>query len=68
MPAAMAALGHADAWSGRTEEGVSRLQEALTAYESAGFGFHHSLCVEHLGEAHCLQARSRTPAPAPTAP
>jgi tetratricopeptide (TPR) repeat protein len=50
----MAALGHVYAWSGRIEEGVSYLQQALTAYESAGIGFHHSLTVEQLGEAYLL--------------
>jgi hypothetical protein len=50
----MAALGHVDAWSGRIGEGVSRLQEALTAYECAGIGSHHSLSAEQLGEAYLL--------------
>jgi tetratricopeptide (TPR) repeat protein len=50
----MAALGHVYAWSGRIEEGVSCLQQALTDYESAGIGFHHSLSVEQLGEAYLL--------------
>jgi tetratricopeptide (TPR) repeat protein len=42
------------AWSGRIEEGVSCLQQALTDYESAGIGFHHSLSVAQLGEAYLL--------------
>ncbi|HEV8703032.1 MAG TPA: tetratricopeptide repeat protein [Candidatus Polarisedimenticolia bacterium] len=50
----MASLGHVYAWSGRIEEGVSSLQQALTAYESAGIGFYHSLSVEQLGEAYLL--------------
>ena len=50
----MAALGHVYAWSGRIEEGLSCLQQALTDYESAGIGFHHSLSVEQLGEAYLL--------------
>jgi class 3 adenylate cyclase/tetratricopeptide (TPR) repeat protein len=54
-PIAMAALGHVFAWSGRIEEGLSCLQEALSAYERAGIGYHHSRSVEHLGEA-CLLA------------
>jgi tetratricopeptide (TPR) repeat protein len=53
-PIAMAALGHVYASSGRIEEGVSCLQQALTAYESAGIGFRHSLSVEQLGEAYLL--------------
>jgi class 3 adenylate cyclase len=52
-PIAMA-LGRGYAWSGRIEEGVSCLQQALTAYESAGIGYYHSLSVEQLGEAYLL--------------
>ena len=40
--------------SGRIEEGVSCLRQALAAYESAGIGFHLSLSVEQLGEAYLL--------------
>ena len=36
VPVSMASLGHAYAWSGRVEEGVSLLQQALALYESAG--------------------------------
>jgi tetratricopeptide (TPR) repeat protein len=50
----MASLGHVYAWSGRIGEGVSYLQQALTAYESAGIGYYHSLSVERLGEAYLL--------------
>jgi tetratricopeptide (TPR) repeat protein len=53
-PIAMASLGHVYAWSGRVEEGVSWLQEALSAYESAGIGWWHSLSVAQLGEAYLL--------------
>jgi tetratricopeptide (TPR) repeat protein len=53
-PIVMASLGHVYAWSGRIEEGVSCLQQALTAYERAGIGFSHSLSVEQLGEAYLL--------------
>ncbi len=53
-PIAMAFLGHVYAWSGRIEEGVSCLQQALTAYESGGVGYCHSISVAHLGEAHLL--------------
>jgi tetratricopeptide (TPR) repeat protein len=53
-PTAMASLGHAYAWSGRIEDGVSRLQQALGASESAGIGFQHSLNVVQLGEAYLL--------------
>ena len=50
----MASLGHVYAWSGRIGEGVSWLQQALTAYESAGIGYFHSLSVVQLGEAYLL--------------
>ncbi len=53
-PIAMASLGHVYAWSGRMEEGISLLQQALTAYERAGIGYYHSLSVERLGEAYLL--------------
>jgi tetratricopeptide (TPR) repeat protein len=50
----MASLGHVYTLSGCIAEGLSCLQEALTAYESAGIGFHHSLSVKQLGEAYLL--------------
>src|SRR3989442_7787466 len=53
-PIAMAALGRGYAWSGRIEEGVSCLRQALTAYESSGIGYYHSLSVAQLGEAYLL--------------
>jgi tetratricopeptide (TPR) repeat protein len=53
-PIAMASLGHVYAWSGRLEEGISWLQQALTTYESAGLGVFHSLSVVQLGEAYLL--------------
>jgi tetratricopeptide (TPR) repeat protein len=53
-PIAMASLGHVYAWSGRIEEGVSCLQQALAAHERAGTGYYHSLSVEQLGEAYLL--------------
>jgi tetratricopeptide (TPR) repeat protein len=53
-PMAMASLGHVYAWSGRLEEGVFWLQQALTTYESSGIGWLHSLSVVQLGEAHLL--------------
>jgi tetratricopeptide (TPR) repeat protein len=56
-PIAMAALGHVYAWSGRIAEGVSYLQQALTASESAGIGVYHSLSVAQLGEAYLLADR-----------
>ena len=51
---AMAALGHAYAASGRVGEGLSLLRQALTAHESAGIGYLHSLSVLQLGEAYLL--------------
>ncbi len=53
-PTVMASLGHVYAWSGRIGEGVSWLQQALTAYESAGIGYFHSISVVQLGEAYLL--------------
>jgi tetratricopeptide (TPR) repeat protein len=53
-PMVMASLGHAYALSGRSAEGVSYLQEALAAYESAGIGVDHSLGVYQLGETYLL--------------
>jgi tetratricopeptide (TPR) repeat protein len=53
-PVAMASLGHVYAWSGRIGEGLSYLQQALTAYDRAGIGVYHSLSVEQLGEAYLL--------------
>ena len=44
-------------WSGRIEEGISLMQEALTAYESAGVGYCHSISVAQLGEAYLLVHR-----------
>jgi predicted ATPase/class 3 adenylate cyclase len=53
-PIAMASLGHVYAWSGRLEEGISWLQQALAAFESAGIGYFQSLSVMQLGEAYLL--------------
>jgi class 3 adenylate cyclase/tetratricopeptide (TPR) repeat protein len=53
-PVSMASLGHVSAWSGRIGEGISWLQQALTAYESAGIGWSQSLSVLQLGEAYLL--------------
>ena len=57
-PMAMAPHGHVYAWSGRLEEGISWLQQALTAYESAGIGWRHSISVAQLGEAYLLADRA----------
>jgi len=53
-PVATASLGQVYVWSGRLGEGVSWLQQALTAYEAAGMGFFHSISVVQLGEAYLL--------------
>ena len=55
---AMASLGHVYVWSGRIREGVSWLQQALAAYESAGIGYYHSISVVQLGEAYLLADRA----------
>src|SRR6185437_13613347 len=54
---ALAALGHVYAQSGRVEEGVSWLQQALSDYESAGIGYSRSMSTLQLGEAHLLAGR-----------
>jgi tetratricopeptide (TPR) repeat protein len=46
------------AWSERIEEGISWLQQALTAYGSAGVGWRHSISVAQLGEAYLLADRA----------
>ncbi len=53
----MASLGHVGVWSGRIAEGVSWLEQALTAYESAGMRLFHSISVVELGEAYLLADR-----------
>jgi tetratricopeptide (TPR) repeat protein len=56
-PTALASLGHVYAWSRRTEEGVSLLEQAVTAHESAGIGYLQSMSVLQLGEAYLLANR-----------
>ncbi|MBI3031695.1 MAG: AAA family ATPase [Candidatus Rokubacteria bacterium] len=56
-PMGMASLGHAYAWSGRIAEGISWLEQALTAYESAGMRLFQSISVVKLGEAYLLADR-----------
>jgi tetratricopeptide (TPR) repeat protein len=53
-PIATAFLGHVYARSGRTEEGISWLKQALAAYESVGAGFFQSISTVQLGEAYLL--------------
>jgi tetratricopeptide (TPR) repeat protein len=45
------------AWSGRIDEGIALLEEAVTAYESAGVGYCHSISVAQLGETYLLAQR-----------
>jgi tetratricopeptide (TPR) repeat protein len=54
IPLATASLGHVYAWSGRLEEGISWLQQGVTAFESAGNSLFHSISVVQLGEAYLL--------------
>jgi tetratricopeptide (TPR) repeat protein len=56
-PIALALLGHVSALSGRTADGVSWLEQAVTGYDSAGIGVYHSLSVERLGEAYLFADR-----------
>jgi tetratricopeptide (TPR) repeat protein len=53
-PVVLASLGHMYARSGRVEEGLSWLQQGVTASESTGTGFLQSLGVVQLGEAYLL--------------
>jgi class 3 adenylate cyclase/tetratricopeptide (TPR) repeat protein len=57
IPLATASLGHVYASSGRLAEGMSWLQQGLTAFESAGNGLFHSISVAQLGEAYLLADR-----------
>ena len=57
IPLGLAALGHVYARSGRVEEGVSWLQQALEGYASAGIGYLHSMSMVQLAEAHLLAGR-----------
>ena len=57
LPVTMASLGHAYGWSGRVEEGLSLLQQALALYESAGIGYAHSISVVYFGEVYLLANR-----------
>ncbi len=54
IPLATASLGHVYTCSGRLEEGLSWLQEGLTAFESTGNGLFHLLSVVQFGEAQLL--------------
>jgi class 3 adenylate cyclase/tetratricopeptide (TPR) repeat protein len=54
IPLATASLGHVYASSGRLEEGMSWLQQGLTAFESTETRLFHSLSVVQLGEAYLL--------------
>jgi tetratricopeptide (TPR) repeat protein len=57
IPLATASLGHMYASSGRLEEGMSWLQQGLSAFESTGTRLFHSLSVVQLGEAYLLADR-----------
>jgi tetratricopeptide (TPR) repeat protein len=57
-PIARAALGHVYARSGRVEDGVSWLQQALAGYASAGIGYLQSMSTMQLGEALLLAGRA----------
>ena len=64
---AMASLGHVYAASGRVGDGLSLLRQAVTAHESAGIGYFHSISVLQLGEAYLLADQLEAPALRPTA-
>jgi tetratricopeptide (TPR) repeat protein len=50
----MASLGHTYAWSGRIREGVSWLEQALTAHASARIGWFHVISAVQGGEVYLL--------------
>jgi tetratricopeptide (TPR) repeat protein len=56
-PAVMASLGRTHMWLGRSGSGVSWLEQALAAHESAGIAYFHTLSVVQLGEAYLLADR-----------
>jgi tetratricopeptide (TPR) repeat protein len=66
-PVALASLGHVYAWTGRIEEGASCLQGALADYERTGMGFTTRSVSDTSARRTCSRARSRRPAPVPTA-
>jgi|SoiMetStandDraft_2_1073263.scaffolds.fasta_scaffold92698_2 tetratricopeptide (TPR) repeat protein len=51
---AMESLGHVYAWSGRIGEGISLLQQAVAAHESAGNQWLQAMGIVQLGEAYLL--------------
>jgi class 3 adenylate cyclase/tetratricopeptide (TPR) repeat protein len=53
-PIALAFFGYVCALSGRRAEGLSWLQQAVTAYDTSAMGVYQSLNVERLGEAYLL--------------
>jgi len=55
-PIALAALGHVYAQSGRVEEGVATLQQALAGY-ACGIGYLRSMSMVQLGQAQLLAGR-----------
>ena len=55
-PIALAALGHVYAQSGRVEEGVATLQQALAGY-ACGIGYLRSMSMVQLGAAQLLAGR-----------
>jgi class 3 adenylate cyclase/tetratricopeptide (TPR) repeat protein len=56
-PPVMASLGRTHVWLGRSGSGVSWLEQALAATESAGIFYFHTLSVVQLGEAYLLADR-----------
>jgi DNA-binding NtrC family response regulator/tetratricopeptide (TPR) repeat protein len=56
-PLAMASLGYVYAWSGRVGEGVSLLQRALTAHDSAGIAWLQTMSLAQFGEAYLLASQ-----------
>ena len=53
-PLVMALLGHVNAQSGRVEEGIKLLEQAVTDYASTGMEHFLSISIVQLGEAYLL--------------
>lgn len=67
-PIVLACLGHVSALAGRSAEGVSWLEEAVTGYDSAGMGSTTRSASSGSARPICLPTGWRTRAPPPNAP
>src|SRR5262249_16217955 len=56
-PIVPASLGHVYARLGRLEEGIRRLEQAMSLFDATGYGYLHSISLVQLGEAYLLANR-----------